>query len=113
MPRSHSVAVAALTTSIVFIVCVESPSFAVSLIFSIIVMFDSSGVRRQSGEHAILLNQLIKDVQYFADEIKDWKHKEKIEKREEIKEMQIGRASCREREWIARGDEQGKKNEEK
>src|SRR5690625_5105954 len=87
MPRSHSVAVAALTTSIVFIVCVESPSFAVSLIFSSIVMFDSSGVRRQSVEHAILLNQLIKDVQYFADEIKDWKHKEKIEKHVENKEM--------------------------
>ncbi|HLS35205.1 MAG TPA: divergent PAP2 family protein [Bacillota bacterium] len=87
MPSSHSAAVAALTTSIGFIEGVESPTFAVSLIFSIIVMFDSSGVRRQSGEHAILLNQLIKDVQYFADEIKDWKHKEKIEKREEIKEM--------------------------
>lgn len=87
MPSSHSAAVAALTTSIGIIEGVQSPLFAVSLIFSIIVMFDSSGVRRQAGEQAILLNQLINDFQYFAEEIKDWKHKKEFEKREEIKEL--------------------------
>lgn len=87
MPSSHSAAVAALTTSIGITEGVQSPLFAVALIFSIIVMFDSSGVRRQAGEQAILLNQLINDFQYFAEEVKDWKHKKEFEKREEIKEL--------------------------
>jgi len=87
MPSSHSAAVAALTTSIGLIEGVQSPIFAVALVFSIIVMFDSSGVRRQAGEQAILLNQLINDFQYFAEEVRDWKHKEEYEKREEIKEL--------------------------
>lgn len=87
MPSSHSAAVAALTTSIGLIEGFNTPLFAVSLVFSIIVMFDSSGVRRQAGEQAILLNQLIKDFQYFAEEMKDWKDKEEFERRKEIKEL--------------------------
>ena len=33
--------------------------FALSSIFSIIVMFDAAGVRRHAGEHAALLNKLV------------------------------------------------------
>lgn len=87
MPSSHSAAVAALTTAIGLTEGIQTPLFALSFVFSIIVMFDSSGVRRQAGEQAILLNQLIKDFQYFTEEIKDWKHKERVEMREELKEL--------------------------
>lgn len=87
MPSSHSAAVAALTTGIGIIDGVTSTTFAISLVFSIIVMFDSSGVRRQAGEQAILLNQLVNDFQYFIDGAKDWKEKEDYEKRQEIKEL--------------------------
>lgn len=87
MPSSHSAAVAALTTGIGLLDGVTSTVFAVSLVFSIIVMFDSSGVRRQAGEQAILLNQLINDFQYFIEEARDWKQKKEYEKRKEIKEL--------------------------
>lgn len=87
MPSSHSAAVASLTTSIGMIEGVGSPLFAISFIFSIIIMFDATGVRRQAGEHAALLNLLVKDIQTFFGEAKDWHNKQTYEKREELKEL--------------------------
>ncbi|MFC2947146.1 divergent PAP2 family protein [Virgibacillus sediminis] len=87
MPSSHSAAVAALTTGIGIIEGVTSSVFAVAFVFSIITMYDASGVRRQAGEQAIVINQLIKDFQYFVDGAKDWNRKEEYEKREELKEL--------------------------
>lgn len=87
MPSSHSAAVAALTTSIGILDGVVSNTFAIAFVFSVIVMFDASGVRRQAGKQAVVLNQLIKDFQYFVDEAKDWNKKEEYEKRQELKEL--------------------------
>ncbi|MGM8211957.1 divergent PAP2 family protein [Virgibacillus sp. W0430] len=87
MPSSHSAAVAALTTGIGILDGVMSTSFAISFVISIIIMFDATGVRRQAGEQAILLNQLVKDFQYFIEEAKDWNKKAEYEKRKELKEL--------------------------
>ncbi|QDP40966.1 divergent PAP2 family protein [Radiobacillus deserti] len=87
MPSSHSAAVTALTTGIAMDQGFESPIFAVSCLFSIITMFDASGVRRHAGEHAIVLNRLVKDFQYFVEEAKVWSKKEDYEKRNELKEL--------------------------
>ncbi|AVQ99722.1 divergent PAP2 family protein [Oceanobacillus picturae] len=87
MPSSHSAAVAALTTGVGIIEGVTSTVFAVSCVFSIIIMFDASGVRRQAGEQAVVLNQLIKDFQLFVDGAKDWNKKEEFQKRQELKEL--------------------------
>ncbi|QXE00785.1 divergent PAP2 family protein [Terribacillus sp. DMT04] len=87
MPSSHSAAVAALTTSIGFETGLDSPVFAASFVFSIIIMFDASGVRRAAGEQAILLNLLLKDFQRFVDEAKNWGSKQEFEKNREIREM--------------------------
>src|SRR5690625_3286443 len=87
MPSSHSAAVAALTTSIGILDGVVSNTFAIAFVFSVIVMFDASGVRRQAGKQAVVLNQLIKDFQYFVDEAKVWNKKEEYEKRQELKEL--------------------------
>ncbi|MBR3121007.1 divergent PAP2 family protein [Oceanobacillus profundus] len=87
MPSSHSAAVTALTTAIGIIEGVTSSVFALACIFSVITMFDASGVRRQAGEHAALLNRLIKDFQYFTESAKDWNKKEEYEKRRELKEL--------------------------
>ncbi|OZU88562.1 hypothetical protein CIL03_09670 [Virgibacillus indicus] len=87
MPSSHSAAVTALTTGIGIMEGVTSPVFAVAFVFSIITMFDATGVRRHAGEHAVVLNQLIKDFQYFVDGAKDWNKKEEYEKRQELKEL--------------------------
>lgn len=87
MPSSHSAAVAALSTSIGITEGLQSPLFAAACIFSVIVMFDASGIRRQAGEQAVIINQLINDFQYLIDGTKDWKDKKDDEKRQELKEI--------------------------
>lgn len=59
MPSSHSGVVVALTTIIGKNVGINSPLFAVSLIFSFIVMYDAAGVRRAAGKQATLLNKIV------------------------------------------------------
>ncbi|MBU5467226.1 divergent PAP2 family protein [Virgibacillus sp. MSJ-26] len=87
MPSSHSAAVAALTTGIGMLEGIQSPLFAAACIFSVIVMFDASGIRRQAGEQAVIINQLINDFQDFVEGTKDWKDKKEDEKRQELKEI--------------------------
>ncbi|GIN19843.1 divergent PAP2 family protein [Siminovitchia fordii] len=87
MPSSHSAAVAALSTGVALQEGLGSTLFAVSAVFAIIVMFDATGVRRQAGEHAIVLNQLSSDFQRFIEEAKDWPEKPAQEKRDELKEL--------------------------
>ncbi|WP_132372507.1 divergent PAP2 family protein [Melghiribacillus thermohalophilus] len=87
MPSSHSSAVSALTTAIGIENGLSSPVFAIACVFSIIVMYDASGVRRHAGEQATVLNQLVKDFQRFMVEAKDWSKKEELEKREELREL--------------------------
>lgn len=59
MPSSHSGVVVSLTTMIAKDVGVNSPLFAVSLIFSFVVMYDAAGVRRAAGKQAKLLNKIV------------------------------------------------------
>ncbi|SFA91440.1 hypothetical protein SAMN04488072_103236 [Lentibacillus halodurans] len=87
MPSSHSAAVSALTTGVGIMEGVDSTMFAISAIFSVIIMFDASGVRRQAGEQAIVINQLVKDFQIFVEGAKDWNQKEVYQKRKELKEL--------------------------
>lgn len=87
MPSSHSAAVSALTTAIGITQGVGSIPFAIAFIFSIITMFDASGVRREAGEHAIILNQLVKDFQRFIDEAAHWHDKAEYEKIAELKTL--------------------------
>lgn len=60
MPSSHSGVVISLTTMIGKNVGINSPLFAVALIFSFIVMYDAAGVRRAAGKQAKLLNKIVK-----------------------------------------------------
>ena len=87
MPSSHSAAVTALSTGIALQSGLHSPVFAVSAIFAIITMFDASGVRRQAGEQAIVLNQLVADFNKLVEDVKTWPKKEEQEKRNELKEL--------------------------
>lgn len=59
MPSSHSGVVISLTTMIGKNVGINSPLFAVALIFSFIVMYDAAGVRRATGKQAKLLNKIV------------------------------------------------------
>ncbi len=59
MPSSHSGVVVSLTTMIGKDVGINSPLFAISLIFAFIVMYDAAGVRRAAGKQATLLNKIV------------------------------------------------------
>ena len=65
----------------------DSAVFAVSALFAIITMFDATGVRRQAGEQAIVLNQLVTDFGKFVEEAKGWQDKPEQERRKELKEL--------------------------
>jgi acid phosphatase family membrane protein YuiD len=62
MPSSHSAIVAALTTSVGRLNGLTSDTFAIALIFSIVVMYDAQGVRRAAGLQASVLNRLVDDL---------------------------------------------------
>src|SRR5699024_12483107 len=87
MPSSHSAAVSALTTAIGISEGVSSGLFAIAFIFSVITMFAASGARHQAGEHAIILNQLVKDIRKLVDHASHWQDKEEYEKIAELKSI--------------------------
>ncbi|MCP3028277.1 divergent PAP2 family protein [Halobacillus sp. A5] len=87
MPSSHSAAVTALSTAVGLDQGFDSSMFAIAAVFTIIVMFDSTGVRRQTGEQAIMLNILLNDFHRFVNEAREWSNKEQFQKREELKEL--------------------------
>ena len=59
MPSSHTALVMALTFNVGKIYGFNTPSFAVALIFSFIVMYDAANVRLEAGKQAALLNELL------------------------------------------------------
>lgn len=62
MPSSHSASVCALTAAVAKTQGISSSVFAVAFLFAFIVMYDASGVRRASGEHAKVLNRLVQNI---------------------------------------------------
>lgn len=63
MPSSHSAAVSSLITSLIFVYGFRSPYVAIATVFGVIVMFDSMGVRRQSGEQGIIIDKMYKSLE--------------------------------------------------
>lgn len=59
MPSSHTAIVVSITTMVGRIQGINSVIFAVSLIFSLVVMYDACGVRRQAGKQARILNDIV------------------------------------------------------
>ena len=59
MPSSHSAVVTCLAAMIGKNVGFETPMFALSLIFAMVVMYDAAGVRRAAGKQARLLNKIV------------------------------------------------------
>ena len=59
MPSSHTAIVVSLATLIGKNEGVDTAIFALSLIFSFVVMYDAAGVRRAAGKQAKLLNKIV------------------------------------------------------
>lgn len=61
MPSSHSAFVSGLTAAVGFIHGWDSTLFAISLVSSLIVMYDAAGLRRAAGRQAAVLNKLTEE----------------------------------------------------
>mgnify|MGYP000444064348 CR=1 FL=1 len=59
MPSSHSAVVTSLATMVGREYGIESPIFAITVIFAIVVMYDAAGIRRAAGKQAELLNKIV------------------------------------------------------
>lgn len=74
MPSSHSSTVVALATAAAIQYGLESPFFAIAGVFAIVVMYDATGVRQETGKQAVILNKIMVDNPF------NWKPEE-VEKK--------------------------------
>jgi acid phosphatase family membrane protein YuiD len=61
MPSSHSALVTAAAHGIGLTGGFDTPLFAMAVVLSMIVIYDATGIRRQAGQHAKIINSIIKD----------------------------------------------------
>jgi len=59
MPSSHSAVVTTLAAMIGKNEGFDTPIFAISVVFALVVMYDAAGVRRAAGKQASLLNKIV------------------------------------------------------
>ncbi|MBQ7719517.1 MAG: divergent PAP2 family protein [Clostridia bacterium] len=59
MPSSHSATVTSLAISLGLTQGFSSPLFAIAAIFAFITMYDAAGVRRETGDIAKIINDLV------------------------------------------------------
>lgn len=71
MPSSHTAIVTTLTTMVGRSQGINSPIFAICLIFSLVVMYDATGVRREAGKQAKILNQIVNTPNLSNVEVRD------------------------------------------
>ncbi|MBI4970462.1 MAG: divergent PAP2 family protein [Candidatus Omnitrophica bacterium] len=62
MPSSHSAAVASLSTVVGLYYGFGSIPFGITLVYSLIIMFDAAGVRRNVGRQAVILNKIVDEM---------------------------------------------------
>ncbi len=62
MPSSHSALIVATTHAIGLSAGFGSALFALAFAISMIVIYDATGIRRQAGKHAELINAMINDM---------------------------------------------------
>lgn len=74
MPSSHSAGVTGLVTAIIAETGWQSHLTAIAITFGVIVIFDSMGVRRQSGEHSVLINELVDDFKDLRKSFINFSH---------------------------------------
>jgi acid phosphatase family membrane protein YuiD len=65
MPSSHSAAVTALAFGVGYTEGFGTPLATVACGYAVITMFDAATVRRAAGEHAKVLNMMLRDLKEF------------------------------------------------
>ena len=63
MPSSHSASVTALAVATGIVCGIDSPFFAIAVVFAAITCHDAMNSRREIGKHSVVLNELIKKIE--------------------------------------------------
>ena len=69
MPSSHTSFSTSLTILLALNLGTDSPIFAVSLIFTLIIAYDSMGLRMESGKQAVAINWIVDEL--FENDLKE------------------------------------------
>lgn len=78
MPSSHSAMVVALALSVGVFDGFSTPEFATSFVLAAIVMYDASGVRRETGRQSQVINEILQKVLIDGKPISDNELKELV-----------------------------------
>ena len=62
MPSSHTSMVVAASIMLGALNGFDSAVFAAAVVFSSVVMYDATGVRRETGRQAVVINRILQDV---------------------------------------------------
>lgn len=62
MPSSHTSVVSGLAWAVGLWEGFDSTWFAISFVLAMVVIYDATGIRRQAGQHAQLINAIINDL---------------------------------------------------
>ncbi len=62
MPSSHSALISATAYAIGLTSGIDSSLFALALIMAMIVIYDATGIRRQAGIHAQIINAMVNEL---------------------------------------------------
>lgn len=62
MPSSHSALVIGIGYAVGLNVGFDTPEFAIAVMVCMVVVYDATGIRRQAGKHAALINAMIQDL---------------------------------------------------
>ncbi len=75
MPSSHSSSTMGVTVACGIMLGFDHPIFIVALVFSLVVMYDATNVRLESGKHAEIINDLVEYVrvhkEFDAEQLKE------------------------------------------
>jgi acid phosphatase family membrane protein YuiD len=69
MPSSHSATVTALAVTCALEYGLGSFEFGVTIILAFIVMHDAMGVRKETGKHAVILNDVIEFIETMGKDL--------------------------------------------
>lgn len=62
MPSSHSALVTGIAHATAMYIGFDTPIFALAVAVAMVVIYDATGIRRQAGKHAELINAMIDDL---------------------------------------------------
>lgn len=78
MPSSHTAMVVSASIMVGALNGFDTALFAVSAVFSSVVMYDAAGVRRETGRQAQVINRILQDVLINGRPISDVELKELV-----------------------------------